>query len=307
MGIMGEKENQIVVYQPNDTIRLDVRLEDETVWLTQSQMTDLFQRDRTVITRHINNVFEEGELDERSNVHFLHIASSDKPVKVYSLNVIISVGYRVKSLRGTQFRIWATQVLRQYLLQGYAVNQALCRLEDKMDRRLAKHDSDIAELKEKVDFFVQTQTPPLQGVFYDGQLWDARALVLKLVSGAKKSLVLIDNWATVETLDLFAKKRKGVNVTVITSEHIKKGVAHHTISDSDVATFNAQYPKLTVRYNETFHDRFLIVDDKELYLIGASLKDLGKKCFAFTKLDAGEIVRIKKTAFGTETGKGKGK
>ena len=305
--IMSEKENQIVVYQPNDTIRLDVRLEDETVWLTQSQMTDLFQRDRTVITRHINNVFEEGELDEKSNVHFLHIASSDKPVKVYSLNVIISVGYRVKSLRGTQFRIWATQVLRQYLLQGYAVNQVLCRLEDKMDRRLAKHDSDIAELKEKVDFFVQTQTPPLQGVFYDGQLWDARALVLKLVSGAKKSLVLIDNWATVETLDLFAKKRKGVNVTVITSEHIKKGVAHHTISDSDVATFNAQYPKLTVRYNETFHDRFLIVDDKELYLIGASLKDLGKKCFAFTKLDAGEIVRIKKTAFGTETGKGKGK
>ena len=154
--IMSEKENQIVVYQPNDTIRLDVRLEDETVWLTQSQMTDLFQRDRTVITRHINNVFEEGELDEKSNVHFLHIPSSDKPVKVYSLNVIISVGYRVKSLRGTQFRIWATQVLRQYLLQGYAVNQALCRLEDKMDRRLAKHDSDIAELKEKVDFFVQT-------------------------------------------------------------------------------------------------------------------------------------------------------
>ena len=179
MRIMREKENQIVVYRPNDTIRLDVRLEDETVWLTQSQMTDLFQRDRTVITRHINNVFEEGELDEKSNVHFLHIASSDKPVKVYSLNVIISVGYRVKSLRGTQFRIWATKVLRQYLLQGYAVNQALCRLEDKMDRRLAKHDSDIAELKEKVDFFVQTQTPPLQGVFYDGQLWDARALVRK--------------------------------------------------------------------------------------------------------------------------------
>ena len=297
MGIMSEKENQIVVYRPNDTIRLDVRLEDETVWLTQSQMTDLFQRDRTVITRHINNVFEEGELDEKSNVHFLHIPSSDKPVKVYSLNVIISVGYRVKSLRGTQFRIWATQVLRQYLLQGYAVNQALCRLEDKMDRRLAKHDSDIAELKEKVDFFVQTQTPPLQGVFYDGQLWDARALVLKLVSGAKKSLVLIDNWATVETLDLFAKKRKGVNVTVITSEHIKKGVAHHTISDSDVATFNAQYPKLTVHYNETFHDRFLIVDDKELYLIGASLKDLGAKCFAFTKLDSLSIRGIKKSAF----------
>ena len=212
-------------------------------------------------------------------------------------DVIISVGYRVKSLRGTQFRRWATQVLKNYLLKGFAVNTRLTQLEDKIDRRLAKHDSDIAELKEKVDFFVQTQTPPFQGVFYDGQLWDARALVLKLISGAKKSLVLIDNWATVETLDLLAKKRKGVTVTIFTSEHFKKGVAHHTISDSDVATFNAQYPKLAVRYNETFHDRFLIVDDKELYLIGASLKDLGKKCFAFTKLDAGEIARIKKTAF----------
>ena len=137
----------------------------------------------------------------------------------------------------------------------------------------------------------------VQGVFYDGQLWDARALVLKLVSGAKRSLILIDNWVTATTLDLFAKKRKGVKVTVVTSEHFKKGVPHHAISDADVKTFNAQYPKLTVRYNETFHDRFLIVDDKELYLIGASLKDLGAKCFAFTKLDPGEIRRIKKSAF----------
>lgn len=136
-------------------------------------------------------------------------------------------------------------------------------------------------------------------MFYDGQLWDARVLVLKLVSGAKKSLILIDNWATVETLDLFTKKRKGVKLTVFTSEHYdKKHVPHHKISDDDVKIFNAQYPKLTINYNETFHDRFLIVDDKELYLIGASLKDLGKKCFAFTKLDAGEIARIKKSAVG---------
>ena len=142
---MTTNENEIVVYEPDETIRLDVRLDDDTVWLTQNQMTDLFQRDRTVITRHINNVFSEGELDEKSNVHFLHIPFSDKPVKV--------------------------------------------------DRRLAKHDDRLATLEQKVDFFVQTQTPPLQGVFYDGQLWDARALVLKLIQSAKRSLILIDNWA----------------------------------------------------------------------------------------------------------------
>ena len=291
-------ENQVVVYQPDETVRLDVRLEENTVWLTQGQMTELFQRDRTVITRHINNVFAEGELDEKSNVHFLHIPISDKPIKVYSLNVIISVGYRVKSLRGTQFRIWATNVLREYLLRGYAFSLRLNQLEDRVDRRISKTEADVAELKDKVDFFVQTQTPPLKGVFYNGQLWDARALVLKLIASAKRSLILIDNWATSEVLDLFAKKRKGVKVTVFTSEHYdNKHVPHHKISPADIATFNAQYPKLAVRYNELFHDLFLIIDDRELYLIGASLKDLDGKCFGFTKMDFREIRRIKKTAF----------
>ena len=291
-------ENQVVVYQPDETVRLDVRLEEDTVWLTQGQMTELFQRDRTVITRHINNVFAEGELDEKSNVHFLHIPFSDKPIKVYSLNVIISVGYRVKSPRGTQFRIWATNVLREYLLRGYAFSLRLNQLEDRVDRRMSKTEADVAELKDKVDFFVQTQTPPLKGVFYDGQLWDARALVLKLIASAKRSLILIDNWATSEVLDLFAKKREGVKVTIFTSEHYdRKHIPHRQISDADVRAFSKQYPKLSVRYNELFHDRFLIIDDRELYLIGASLKDLGGKCFAFTKLDPTDIRRIKKTAF----------
>ena len=291
-------ENQVVVYQPDETVRLDVRLEEDTVWLTQGQMTELFQRDRTVITRHINNVFAEGELDEKSNVHFLHIPFSDKPIKVYSLNVIISVGYRVKSPRGTQFRIWATNVLREYLLRGYAFSLRLNQLEDRVDRRMSKTEADVAELKDKVDFFVQTQTPPLKGVFYDGQLWDARALVLKLIASAKRSLILIDNWATSEVLDLFAKKREGVKVTIFTSEHYdRKHIPHRQISDADIRTFSKQYPKLSVRYNELFHDRFLIIDDKELYLIGASLKDLGGKCFGFTKMDPREIRRIKKTAF----------
>ena len=190
-------------------------------------------------------------------------------------------------------------MLKEYLLRGYSVNARLNQLEDTMHRNLARHDDRIATLEQKVDFFVQTQIPPVQGVFYDGQLWDARALVLKLVAGAKRSMILIDNWATPGTLDLFAKKRKGVKVTIFTSEHYdKKHVPHRKISDADIKTFNTQYPKLAVRYNETFHDRFLIIDDKELYLIGASLKDLGHKCFAFTKLDAGEIRRIKSAAFG---------
>ena len=288
------QKNEIVVYQPDETLRLDVRLENETVWLTQGQMADLFQRDRSVITRHIGNVFSEGELTEGGNVQFLHIPLSDKPIKLYSLNVVISVGYRVKSVRGTQFRIWATNVLRDYLLRGYAVNERLVQIEDRMDRRLAEHGQRLDALEGKVDFFVRTQTPPLQGVFYDGQLWDARAFVDRLVKSARKSLLLVDNWATVETLDMLAAKQKGVAVTVVTSEHRdRKGNPRPKILPADLAKFNAQYPTLSVRFRENFHDRFLVVDDRDLYLIGASLKDLGKKCFGFTKMDPAEIPSLK--------------
>ena len=154
--------NEIIVYQPDETVRLEVCVQDESVWLTQAQMCELFQRDVSVVSRHIKNVFAEGEVDRKSNLHFLQIANSDRPVVVYSLNVIISVGYRVKSQRGTQFRIWATSVLREYLLRGFSVNARLNQLEDKVDRRLAQHDADIGELKDKVDFFVKTSLPPVQ-------------------------------------------------------------------------------------------------------------------------------------------------
>ena len=298
------QKNEIVVYQPDETLRLEVRVENETVWLTQSKLGELFGVDRTVINRHIHNIYKAVELDEASTcakiaqVQIEGGRTITRNIPFYNLDVIIAVGYRVNSFAATQFRRWATTVLKDYLLRGYAVNQRLNQLEDKMDRRLASHDKDIAELKDKVDFFVQTQTPPLQGVFYDGQLWDARALVLKLIGNAKRSLILIDNWATPEVLDLFAKKREGVKVTIFTSEHFdRKHTPHHKISDTDIKTFNGQYPKLAIRYNESFHDRFIIIDDRELYLVGASLKDLGRKCFAFTKLDAGEIRRIKKEAF----------
>ena len=329
---MNTNENQIVVYQPNETVRLDVRLENETVWLNRHQMAQLFGRDIKTIGKHIANALSEelacnsvvsdfattqnhqnptvanfatvGTSQDSVVAKFATTAADGKvyQVEYYSLDVILSVGYRVKSAQGILFRRWANTVLKEYLLRGYSVNARLNRLEDKMDRRFSKYDSDIAELKDKVDFFVQTQTPPLQGVFYNGQFWDARALVLSLVSRAKRSLILIDNWANTEVLDLFKKKWEGVRLTIFTSEHYdKKHVPHRKISPVDVATFNAQYPKLAVRYNETFHDRFLIIDDKELYLIGASLKDLGSKCFAFTKLDPTDIRRIKKSAFHPES------
>ena len=271
-----ETENQIVVYQPNETVRLDVRLENETVWLTQAQLCELFQRDVSVISRHIKNIFSEGELEKESNLHFLQIANSDRPVALYSLDVIISVGYRVKSVIGTRFRQWANKVLKEYILRGYAVNERLERLE----RKVIKHD-------EQINLVLQTALPPIQGVFYEGQLWDACSLVEKLIGRAKKTILLIDSWVGPGTLDMLAKKRNGVAVEVVASPRGNK------LAQSDIEKFNAQYGGLSVKTSMAFHDRFLIIDDKELYLIGASLKDLGKKCFGFTKMDSGEVAGIK--------------
>ena len=270
-----ETENQIVVYQPNETVRLDVRLENETVWLTQAQLCQLFQRDVSVVSRHIKNIFTEGELEKESNLHFLQIANSDRPVALYSLDVIISVGYRVKSVIGTRFRQWANKVLKEYILRGYAVNERLERLE----RKVLKHD-------EQIGLVLQTALPPIQGVFYEGQLWDACSLVEKLIGRAKKDILLIDSWVGPGTLDMLAKKRKGVKVEVVSSPRGNK------LAQSDVDKFNAQYGGLMVKTSLAFHDRFLIIDGKELYLIGASLKDLGRKCFGFTTLDKSNIPDI---------------
>jgi hypothetical protein len=287
-----ETENQIVVYQPNETVRLDVRLENETVWLTQSQMGELFGCTTRNVRLHLENIYACGELlpeATRKDFFLVRIEGARqvrRTVTCYNLDAIISVGYRVNSILGVKFRQWATSVLKEYLLRGYAVNSRFNQLEDKIDRRFAKYDTDIAELKDKVDFFVQTQTPPLQGVFYEGQLWDACSLVEKLIGRAKKTILLIDSWVGTGTLDMLAKKRKGVVVEVVTSPRGNKLVA------SDIAKFNAQYGGLSVKTSMAFHDRFLIIDDKELYLIGASLKDLGKKCFGFTALDKSNIPDI---------------
>lgn len=270
------EKGEIILYQPDNSIELEVRIEAETVWLTQAQMAELFQKDRTVVTRHINNVFAEGELDQESNVHFLHIPFSDRPVKLYSLDVIISVGYRVKSQRGTQFRRWANQVLKEYLLKGYAFNQQLLHLEERIDNRLIKHERQIDELSEKVDFFVRTSLPPVEGVFYDGQIFDAYVFASNLIKSAKSSIVLIDNYVDESVLTTLSKRESNVSAKIVTK----------SISDQfqlDLNRHNSQYPQIEVEERNDIHDRFLIIDDT-VYHIGASLKDLGKKLFAFSKL-----------------------
>ena len=273
-----EKQGEIILYQPDEAVRLEVRLEDETVWLTQAQIAELFQRDRTVITKHINNVFKEKELEEKSNVHFLHIANSDKPVKFFSLDVIISVGYRVKSVRGTQFRQWANKILKEYLLKGYSINQRLNDMEYRMNNRFFQIEKTIAEHDAKIDFFVRTSLPPVEGIFFDGQIFDAYKFATDLIKSAKCSLILIDNYVDESVLLMLSKRNIGVSATIYTQRITQQ-------LQLDLDRHNSQYPPIDIRTYRDSHDRFLINDNTEVYHIGASLKDLGKKMFAFSKLE----------------------
>ena len=285
--------NEIVVYQPNETMRIDVRLENETVWLTQGQLCELFGVVKSNVSYHLKNIFGTGELDYEATVQKIRTVRIEagrrvlRDLEYFNLDVIISLGYRINSRLGIQFRQWATRVLKEFMLRGYAFNQRLNQLEDKVDRRMSKTEADVVELKEKVDFFVQTSLPPTRGIFYDGQVFDAKVFAAKHILSARKSILLIDSWVDVVTLELLAKKAKGVTVEIVASPRGNK------ISPNDIAMFNKQYGGLSIRTNKNFHDRFLIIDDKVLYLIGASLKDLGWKCFAFTKLDAAEIPNLK--------------
>ncbi len=268
-------EGEIILYQSEESTQLEVRIEDETVWLTQAQMVDLFKRDVSVISRHISNIFKEEELDKKSNLHFLQIAFSDKPIIVYSLDVIISVGYRVKSKRGTQFRIWANSILKEYLMKGYVLNHRIDRLE----KKILEHD-------QKFDLLIKTSLPPHEGIFYDGQIFDAYKFAADLVKSAKKSIVLIDNYVDESVLLLFSKREKGVIATIYTTKISKE-------LQLDIDKFNAQYEPVEVKVFTKSHDRFLIIDNEMVYHIGASLKDLAKKWFAFSKieLDANEMIQ----------------
>lgn len=278
-------DNEIILYQPDNSISLEVRVEDETVWLTQQQIADLFGRDRTVIGRHIRNIFNEGELEESLVcAKFAHTKdygrregfSQTKEITFYNLDVIISVGYRVKSIRGTQFRIWANQILKEYLLRGYAFNNRLLDLENRLDYKINNHQKKLDELSEKVDLIINSNLRPTEGIFFEGQIWDAYLLINDLIRSAESRIVVIDNYADDSVLKQLDKRKEGIEATVLT--HI-----HNKTIKQDLERHNSQYPPISLKFYQKVHDRFLIIDNT-IYHIGASFKDLGKKLFAFTRM-----------------------
>ena len=277
------EKGEIILYQPDETVKLEVRMEDETVWLTQAQMVELFCSTKQNISLHINNIFNEGELEEKATVkEYLTVRTEGnrkvkRKITCYNLDVIISVGYRVKSIRGTQFRQWANSVLKEYLLKGYSINQRINQLESRIESKFANHELQLEELTNKVDFFVRTSLPPVEGIFFDGQIFDAYKFAADLIRSARKSLLLIDNYVDESVLLMLSKRNPGVSATIYTQKITPQ-------MQLDLDKHNDQYPPINIRTYRNSHDRFLIVDDKEVYHIGASLKDLGKKMFAFSKL-----------------------
>lgn len=266
------EQNEIVLYQPNELTKLEVRVADETVWLSQAQMAELFGVNRQAITKHLKNIYDSQELKQEATCSILELVQSEggrwvkREVGFYNLDAIISVGFRVNTIRGIQFRQWANGILKDYMLRGYAINQRLQALEE----RVTEHDK-------KIDFFVRTSLPPMEGIFYDGQIFDAYAFVSDLVKSAKESIILIDNYIDESVFVLLDKREKSVDATIYTQTVSKA-------TQLDIDKHNAQYRPIEVKQTKTIHDRFLIIDET-IYHIGASIKDLGKKLFAFSKME----------------------
>ena len=291
-------DESIVVYKSNDGIvQLEVQLANDTVWLTLDQMAELFQRNKSTISRHIKNIFECGELQRdmvvaKNATTTQHGAIQGKTqthdVTIYNLDMIISIGYKVNSIRGVQFRQWASRVLEEYLLRGYSINQHLVYMEQRIDHQLQEHTEQIHELQDKVDFFVRTSLPPKEGVFYNGQIFDASVFATDLIKSATKSVTVIDNYIDESVLLMLSKRRTMVPATIITRSNSK-------VSQLDIDKHNAQYSPIEVKFSDTIHDRFLIIDN-EVYHLGASLKDLGKKLFAFSRLEIPAETILKMTA-----------
>lgn len=266
-------KNEIVIYQANElSEKIEVRIENENVWLNRHQIASLFDRDIKTIGRHINNALKE-ELASISVVAKFATTAADGKVyqtEHYNLDMIISVGYRVKSKRGVEFRIWANKILKDYLMNGYALNKRINRIEDNVEG--------LSKKVEAIDLIIRTELPPKQGIFFDGQIFDAYQFVSGLIRKAAKSIVLIDNYIDDTVLTLFMKRKKNVAVTIFTRE-ISETLA------LDFQKFNTQYQPIDVKVFKNSHDRFIIIDNKDVYHFGASLKDLGKRWFAFSKFD----------------------
>ncbi len=268
---MEPNKGEIVMYQPDETIRLEVRMDGETVWLSQAQMAELFGTKRQAITKHLQNIYDCAELKRDTTSSILELVRKEgirtvkRKIEYYNLDAIISVGFRVNTKKGIEFRIWANQVLKDYLLKGYVVNQRISTLEHQ-----------VADLTDKVDFFVRSSLPPVEGIFYDGQIFDAYAHIISLIKQAKHSIVLIDNYIDENTLIMLSKRNTSVAATIYTRQLSQQ-------QQLDLQRHNQQYPSITVNVCQHNHDRFLIIDDA-VYIFGASLKDAGKKLFAYIRM-----------------------
>jgi len=289
-------KDEIVLYRPDELAQhIEVRIDEktETIWLTQQQIADLFGTQRPAITKHLGNIFKSGELDEELVSSILehttpHGAINGKTqkskVKYYNIDAVLSVGYRVNSVRATQFRIWATRVLKDYLLKGYAINNRMNRIEDNVQN--------ISEKVNQIELQINSHLIPTQGVFFEGQIFDAYELASRIIRSAKKSIVLIDNYIDENALTHLAKKEKGVKVHLLTkTPSTGSGQASKQLQ-LDLKKANDQYGNFTAQTFTQSHDRFLIIDNKEVYHLGASLKDLGKKWFAFSKLEKTSVQNI---------------
>lgn len=273
-------KGEIVMYQPDETIRLEVRMEDETVWLNLNQLVTLFQSSKSNISEHIKNIYEQKELNMSATVRKFRTVQQEgnrsvvRTLAYYNLDAIISIGFRVNTAKGIEFRQWANSVLRNYLLKGYAINQRLVNLENSIDNRFESQNARINAIETKVDFFVRSSLPPVEGIFFDGQIFDAYHFVADLIRKATRSIVLIDNYVDDSVLAILDKRQSGVSATIYTQKISQQ-------LQLDISKHNAQYPPVKVELFNKAHDRFLLIDD-EVYHIGASIKDLGKKWFAFT-------------------------
>lgn len=274
-----EQQGEIVLYQPEATFKLEVRLENETVWLTQAQIAELFGTGRQAITKHLKNIFNSHELEEDSVSSILELTAADGKAyktKIYNLDAILSVGYRVNSKNATSFRRWANSVLKEYLLKGYAINKRLNDIEQRINNDSFKHEQRFNQIEEKIDFFVRTSLPPVEGIFFEGQIFDAYVFATNLIKSARHTITLIDNYVDENTLTMLSKRNERVEATIYTAKLNKQ-------LQLDLQRHNAEYPSIEIREYRQSHDRFLIIDS-EVYHIGASLKDLGKKWFAFSRL-----------------------
>ena len=274
------QNGEIILYQPDSSVRLEVRMEEDTVWLTQAQMAVLFGCSQDNIGLHLKNIYSEREVEKDATTEEISVVRLEGNRKVsrrithYNLDAILSVGYRISSKNATKFRQWATSVLKQYLLHGHAINQRIERLEQR-----------VSKTEEQIGFFVRTALPPVEGVFYDGQIFDAYTFASDLIRSARKRIVLIDNYVDDSVLLALAKRKEGVSAEIVT-RHVTETLK------LDLERHNRQYPPIAIRECDRYHDRFLIIDDT-VYHLGASLKDLGKKLFAFSRMETGvEELRI---------------